>query len=79
MHLHRINEGKNRWGAPTYELDHSSEGLEVWTADGYCDLTGEVAPLYPVTVLRKPRSEAQVMRLIEMRLTPDLENREVES
>lgn len=67
LHLHRVNERKNRWGAPTYDLEHCTEGLEVWAEEGYCDLTGAELPLYPVVIWRKPLTEAEKERLEHLR------------
>ena len=51
-HLRRVNQRKNRWEAPEYDLEHvvgAEMGLEVWTETGHCML-GRLAPQHPVVI-----------------------------
>lgn len=66
LHLHRVNEGKNQWNSPTYDLEHSLGDLELWTSDGYCDLTGDL--LHPIPIWRKPLTDADRLRFGKMKL-----------
>ncbi len=67
-HLLRVNEGLNAQGARSYELEHqdgAAAGLEEWTAEGWCELAA-TEPQHPVTIWRRPQTEAERVRLARM-------------